>query len=159
MRLDPGTSTVGFQGHKLTGSHEGRFNGISGTVVVDQGRLVMLSGEIELASVRTDKIKLDTHLMGEDFFDVANFPRATFETTSVEQGDGGYVITGDLDLHGVTEEVSFPATVSVGGQAVEIDAQFELDRQLWGVSYPGKPDDLIQDDVGITLDLTFTAGG
>lgn len=159
MSLDPGTSKVGFHASKITGSHDGEFKGVSGTATIDGGMLVMMSGEVELASVQTDSKKLDNHLMGEEFFDVAKFPKASFESTSIAQGDGGYTITGDLAMHGVSSEISFPATVSVGAQAVEIDAQVTIDRQVWGVSYPGKPDDLIQDEVALTLDLNFTSGG
>ena len=160
MRLDPGTSKVGFHGRKITGSHDGEFKGISGSATVDGGMLVLLTGEVELGSVQTDSKKLDNHLMSDDFFDVAKFPKSTFEATSIAQGEGNtYTITGDLDLHGVQQEVTFPATVAVAEQAVEVDAEFSIDRQAFGVSYPGKPDDLIQDEVKITLDLNFTKGG
>jgi len=159
MKLDPGTSKVGFNGRKITGAHDGVFNGVSGSATVDGGMLVTMNGEVELGSVQTDSKKLDGHLMGEDFFDVAQFPTAKFTSTSIAQGDGGYTVTGDLDLHGVSQEVTFPATVSVGAEAVEVDAGFSIDRQVFGIAYPGKPDDLIQDEVAITLDLTFTSGG
>ena len=34
-------------------------------------------------------------------------------------------------------------------------AEFTIDRQLWGLAYPGKPDDLIKDQVLIKLDVNL----
>ena len=34
-------------------------------------------------------------------------------------------------------------------------ADFKINRHDWGISYAGKPDDLIKDEVAINLDLKF----
>jgi polyisoprenoid-binding protein YceI len=65
------------------------------------------------------------------------------------------MVTGVLDFHGKRRPLSFPATVAVGETAITVSATFDINRQNWGVAYPGKPDDLIKDDVRIHLDLTF----
>ncbi|MCP4808093.1 MAG: YceI family protein [Proteobacteria bacterium] len=158
MNLDPGTSTIGFHGKKITGSHDGKFNGFSGTATIDAGALVGLATEVDVASVQTDKTKLDDHLRGEDFFDVANHAKASFKSTEIAVGEDGTTVTGDLTIRGVTESVTFPAKVSVSDKSVELDAELTIDRQKFGVAYPGKPDDLISDEVALTLDLTFTGG-
>lgn len=158
MNLDPGTSSVGFHGKKLTGAHDGKFNGFAGTATVDAGALVGLQVDVDVASVQTDSTKLDDHLRGEDFFDVANHAKATFKSTEIAAGEDGSTVTGDLTIRGETQSVSFPAKVSVSEKSVELDAELTIDRQQYGVAYPGKPDDLIADEVKLTLDLTFTGG-
>jgi polyisoprenoid-binding protein YceI len=56
-----------------------------------------------------------------------------------------------LQLHGVTKSISFPATIKVGGDAVEVDAEFAINHKDFGIVYPGMPDDLIKDDVLLKL--------
>jgi hypothetical protein len=36
---------------------------------------------------------------------------------------------------------------------VKVDAEFAINRKDWGIVYPGKPDDLIRDDVVVKLAL------
>ena len=58
-------------------------------------------------------------------------------------------------MHGKTRPLAFPATVTVGVSATTVTASFDINRQNWGIAYPGKPDDLIKDDVQIRLNLSF----
>ena len=157
--LDPGTSTIGFVGAKITKTHDGSFKGFTGRANVVEGNLVSVEAEIDTGSVEADSSKLTDHLRGEDFFDVAQFPKATFRSSAIEVNEAGHQITGVLDFHGHQNVISFPAQVSVGEQAVTLKSEFSIDRQKWGVAYAGKPDDLIQDEVKISLDLSFPKGG
>ena len=69
-----------------------------------------------------------------------------------------HIVSGVLQLHGKRRPVNFPATIEAGAAAVTVSASFDINRQNWGVSYPGKKDDLIKDDVKIKLDLNFPVG-
>ena len=62
-------------------------------------------------------------------------------------------VTGSLTLHGVTKTLSFPADITVGAEQVDVKAEFALNRKDFGIVYPGKPDDLIADNVLLTLDV------
>ena len=88
-----------------------------------------------------------------DFFDVAKFPTATFRSAEITKTGDGYAISGDLTLHGVTKRISFPATIKAGEEEVTANAEFSIDRQDYGISYPGMRDDLIRDLVVIKLSL------
>jgi polyisoprenoid-binding protein YceI len=115
-----------------------------------------VSLEVDTTSVVTDTERLTTHLKSQDFFDVATYPKATFASTSVvaDTARGGtHVITGNLDLHGVTKSISFPATVRVTSSGVEADAEFALNRKDFSIAYAGMPDDLIKDDVLMKIKL------
>jgi polyisoprenoid-binding protein YceI len=70
-------------------------------------------------------------------------------------GDKGatHTITGNLELRGVTKQISFPATIRVATGAVDVNAEFAINRKDFGLSYPGKADDLIRDDVLVKLDV------
>jgi polyisoprenoid-binding protein YceI len=105
----------------------------------------------------SDQEKLTGHLKSGDFFDVEKFPKATFTSTEIKPGGAGgatHTITGNLELHGVKKSISFPAKVTVDASAVKADAEFVINRKDFGLVYPGKPDDLIKDEVLIKLHVT-----
>ena len=55
---------------------------------------------IDLASVDTNNPDRDAHLRSPDFFDAKRFPTAKFVSTGIKSDKNGYVVTGDLTLHG-----------------------------------------------------------
>jgi polyisoprenoid-binding protein YceI len=62
-------------------------------------------------------------------------------------------VTGNLDLHGVKKSITFPATIKVEGDTVEVSAEFAINRKDFGIVYAGMPDDLIKDDVLMKVKL------
>lgn len=150
-------SKIGFIGSKLTGSHTGGFKAFTGHFTVKEGKPVGNDHQvvIDMASTWSDAEKLTGHLKSADFFDVEKFPQSTFDVTELKAGDnGGYTVAGNFTLHGVTKNISFPATVSQGTGTVTIQAEFDIKRKDFGIKYEGKADDLIHDEVVIKLDLT-----
>ncbi len=153
------TSSVGFVGAKVTGDHKGSFPKLEGSATVRGGKATALSVTAHMASVESDHPKLTGHLKSPDFFDVAKFPTATFESTQVQEGgEGGatHTVTGDLTLHGVTKKLTFAASFTVTKAGVSGKAEFKINRKDFGIVYPGMPDNLIKDDVLLKLDLNFS---
>jgi len=71
---------------------------------------------VDLNGINTTNPKLDAHLKSPDFFDVAKFPTATFNTTKVElTGPASGLISGNLTLHGVTRPLVLETTFNGGG--------------------------------------------
>jgi hypothetical protein len=62
-------------------------------------------------------------------------------------------------MRGHTNRVAFPATVRLDAEAVTAEADFTIDRQEWGLTYPGQPDDLIQDEVRLRLHVVAPRTG
>jgi polyisoprenoid-binding protein YceI len=156
--LSQDNSKVEFTGAKITGKHNGSFGKFTGTIALDgdkpeTGKVTI---DIEMSSLTADQDKLIGHLKSGDFFDVEKFPKATFVSSSVKATSGGaapYSITGNLTMKGVTKSISFPATIRVSGDAIDASAEFAINRKDWGIVYPGKPDDLIKDEVLLKLTL------
>ncbi len=149
-------SEVKFVGSKVTGSHEGGFKAFKGHFTIKDGAPVGNDHKvvIDMSSTYTDQEKLTGHLKSPDCFDVAKFPESTFDVTEIKKGsDSAYTVAGNFTLHGITKNISFPATVSQNGDKVNINAKFDIKRQDFGIVYPGKTDDLIRDQVVIELKL------
>jgi len=149
-------STVNFIGSKVTGSHEGGFKTVSGHFTVKDGILVGNdhSVVIDMESLWSDDDKLTTHLKNKDFFEVETYPEATFVATSLVQStDNEYEVSGNFTLHGVTKNITFPATAVEEGGSVKIDSTFNINRKDFGITYSGMSDNAIRDEVVISLVL------
>ena len=153
-------STIQFVGSKVTGKHNGAFRSFVGELNIVNGRVADTGNKvvIDTTSLWTDTDRLTGHLKSPDFFNVAKFPTATFATTSVQQNTTNWTITGNLTLHGITKQISFPADLQVSGDTVTTSAQFFLNRFDFDMKYPGKADDLIRQEVVLKLKIKATPG-
>ena len=60
-------------------------------------------------------------------------------------------VWGNLNLHGVTKSITFPATITAEPGAVTVNSTFALNRKDFGINYAGGADNLIRDEVVMTL--------
>jgi polyisoprenoid-binding protein YceI len=148
-------SSIGFVGSKITGSHDGGFNAFQGEIMLVDGDPLASSIRmtIDIDSMWSDNDNLTQHLKSPDFFDVATYPSSEFASTEIVTEGEGYRLAGNLTLHGITKSISFPATIAVEDDRVTASSEFALKRFDFGIVYPGRPDDLIRDDVLIKLEL------
>lgn len=160
--ITPDTSKIEFVGSKVTGSHNGSFGKFSGAIdYAGQPEKSRVNITIDLDSLTTDDPQLTAHLKTPDFFDVAKYPQATFQSTEIKSGgeEGAtHTVTGNLQMHGVTKSVTFPATIAVTPQAVTVDSSFAINRKDFGINYAGAADNLIRDNVVLTLRVRGVKG-
>ena len=170
------TTTVTWTGSKPTGQHTGIFKVNEGVLLVKDNALTGGSFTIDILSLSNqdlakdpeNKGKLEGHLKSPDFFDVAKYPTAKFEITSVEPyaadstsaiQDATHLIKGNLTLKDSTKNISFPAKVTIDANTAVASADFTIDRTLWGINYKGpeNPQDwIIKKEVNIKLDVRAT---
>ncbi len=163
ITINKDASKIGFVGSKVTGKHEGGFKDFDGKVKLDdKGNLTMVAFTVKTDSVFSDSEKLTGHLKSPDFFDTAKFPEAKFESTSIKAGsdaktDDGkaytHTVVGNMTLHGITKELTFPAMVDTSGDKVKASTNFVFDRNIFDITYKGMADDLIKPDVKMTIDF------
>ncbi|MDP2307761.1 MAG: YceI family protein [Pseudomonadota bacterium] len=162
LAVDKARSKIAALGAKITDKHDITFPDFEGKVRVDGETVSALSFTVQVGSLQTTPEKLANHLKSADFFGVDVHPSATFTSNQVRAvagPDGAtHEISGDLTLHGVTKRLTFPAKLAVSPTEVTGRAEFAINRQDFGIVYPGKPDDLIQDDVVLTIELTAPRG-
>ena len=158
LKVDPAKSTLKALGAKITATHPIDFKEFEGMVTVKGDEVAVVTFTAQMESLVADHPKLTAHLKNEDFFHVSEHPTATFESVKVEDGwkDGGdwtHTVTGDFTIRGKTKRVVFPAKIQVGEGEVTASTEFVLNRQDFGITYPGKPDDLVQDNVRLNIDF------
>ncbi len=163
--IDKGHSEVSFRIRHLVSNTAGRFDDFSGTIDLDKANLEASSVNFEIVatSINTGVADRDNHLRGEDFFDVAKFPKITFKSKKIKKtGESTYDVTGDFTMHGVTKEITLPVTFLGEGKGMRGNtvAGFEtsatLNRKDYGISWNRAVDQggvILGDDVKISISL------
>jgi polyisoprenoid-binding protein YceI len=158
--ITPQNSKIEFVGSKVTGKHNGSFGDFSGQVdYAGAPENSRVSITIKSDSITTDTPDLTKHLKTADFFDVAKYPEANFVSTTIKPGgENGatHTVTGNLTLHGVTKAITFPATINVTPDVATVDSSFSINRKDFGINYAGAADNLIREDVVLTLHVRAT---
>jgi polyisoprenoid-binding protein YceI len=142
LKVDAVHSSIVFRCmHLNTAWAYGRFDKFEGNIVLD-GANSKVELEIDPASVNTANGGRDDHLRGPDFFDVKQFPKASFKSTKVvPDGESKMKVDGDLTLHGVTKPISFVVekTGSVDdpkfGKKTGFHATLVVKRSEFGITY------------------------
>lgn len=170
LTLSVPESKLEWKGKKVTGQHNGTVEITGGELFVDNGNLNGGSFDIDFRTIKNLDLqdpamnaKLTNHLKSDDFFSAEKFPIGKFELTSVSplsDGSGNnYTLGGNLTIKGIMNPVSFPAKVTVNGDAVTASADFKIDRTLWDVKFrSGKffenlGDNLISDDIELKINI------
>jgi polyisoprenoid-binding protein YceI len=142
--IDVGHSAIHFWvRHMVISKVHGRFAKWSGAIALDAQDLTRSSVEVRIdaASIDTQVADRDAHLKSPDFLDVARYPELTFRSKKIEKAAGGYRVTGDLTLHGVTREVALEAEFAGtgkdpwGNERAGFSAKGALDRREFGLTW------------------------
>ncbi|SDQ16016.1 YceI family protein [Quadrisphaera sp. DSM 44207] len=163
--VDPSHSEVGFTArHAMVTKVRGSFSDVEGTVVLDEdANLISVRATVQIASIDTRNADRDAHLRGADFFDAEQFPTLEFRSTRVELGGDGFVVTGDLTLHGVTQQVQLDveatgvATDPFGNARAGFSAETEINRKDFGLVWNAALETggvLVSEKVKVSLDIS-----
>jgi len=153
-------SVIEWTGHKPTGTHTGTISIETGIFTINDGKLESGSFIIDMNSLKESESneKLEGHLKSADFFDVEKFSSAAFEVTGFEMVEGKSMLSGNLTLKDVKNNVTFPVTTSEDGDMFTLTSEmFTIDRSKWNVQYGSKSffDDLgdkfINDDIELKV--------
>ena len=106
--IDPNQSAITFSSRFLGLSKvRGRFRVFDVSLDVGpSGIEFQVEASIDLASIDTSLPRRDAHLRTAEYFHVDQHPRMTFRSTRIEPVGGGYTMSGDLTLKGVTRAVT-----------------------------------------------------
>jgi len=98
----------------LVSAVRARFTRYHVTIVTSEDPLgSSVAATIDLASIDTGNQKRDNHLRSADILDVAKHPTMSYRSTGIRQTDAGWVVDGELTLHGATQKL--PLAVAVTG--------------------------------------------
>lgn len=168
-------SKIGWEGSKVVGGkHHGSIAIQEGSLNVQEGIVLNGTFVVDMNSISVEDLKpedgkadLEAHLKGtasdemaDHFFNVAKYPTATFNLTSVKEVDGKTVIAGNLTMKGITKNIEFPAAINVSDNELSIHADtFPINRTDFGVNYNSNSvfdalgDKAINDNIEVKLHI------
>ena len=147
--------------HMSLSNVHGRFGNIGGSIVLNDSDISKstVNVTVDVGTVETGVSARDNDLKSPNFFDVAQFPVATFVSTSVTKSATGLVVNGNLTLHGVTK----PVTLEVQGPTGPVpgmdhkshsgfSAKTTIRRTDFGIGAK-YPTAVVGEEVKLTIDL------
>lgn len=164
FEVDPVHSSVSFEIRHVVTKVPGRFRDFSGIIrydpeAPDASSVVFV---VEAESIDTDDPERDQHLRSPDFFDVERFPTLEFRSSRVVPiEDATLEVTGDLTIHGITREVTFPVEILglvpvAGGRTAGFSTGFTLNRKDYEITWNRLLDQggaVLGDEVEIEIQL------
>jgi len=159
--IDNTHSFASFTIRHVVSKTTGTFPDIKGKILIDRSDLSKSSVEakINVMSVNTNHAKRDAHIREKaDYLDAGKFGWMDFISTKIEattQDEG--LLTGNLTLHGVTKEISFPFKLlgfgndPWGGQRAGFEAHTVIKASDYGFAWGSQPKGPIGDDIEIVL--------
>ncbi len=163
-KVDPAHSDIAFSVRQLLiTTVSGRFTGYDITIVTGEDPLdSSVNATIDLASLDTGNEKRDEHIRSETFFDVAKYPSASYHSTGIRRAGEGWVIDGDLTLHGITRNVPLAVAVTGfgpdkngknGGWQADFSATAQVSRGEFGINRWTGGGLVVSDTVPISLKI------
>jgi len=161
--IDPVHTDVSFTvRHMMVSKVRGHFETFEGTVTTGADPLASsVEVSVDLSSINTNNADRDNHIRSDDFFAVEQHPTMTYRSTGVRAASDGYVVDGELTLHGVTKPVSLEVEVNgfgpdpFGGTRSGFSAKGEISRKDFDISFNAPMEGggvVVGDKVQITIE-------
>lgn len=143
--IDPTHSSAEFSvKHMMVATARGRITTISGVISLNEANPAASSvqASADLSSIDTGNAQRDQHLRADDFFNIEQYPTATFHSTRVVAQDAERAkVYGELTIRGITQEVAFDVELegrgldAYGKERVGLTANTTINRLDFGVKW------------------------
>jgi len=100
----------------------------------------------------------------ENYMESEKYPKAGFKGTVADMGkidfikDGTYAVsvTGDLTIHGITNKITVPGTITVKGGNISAETTFKVFPQDYKIVVPKLVENNISKSIEIKVDCNYT---
>ncbi len=156
-----GEKIVGAKHHGIIKIKEGHLNLVegfpaSGEFLIDMDSIFVQ--DLEVGSKMHEKLM--KHLRSKDFFRIKKHPYAKLTILSVKKlkKSNKIEVNSELEIKGVSKPLVFTAEYEKNGKSYTAQANFVVDRKVWGLKYGSnwatkKLDKIIKDQIGFGLKI------
>ncbi len=110
---------------------------------------------LDMRSASTGAADTDQTLQSEEFFDPAHHPTAEFIARgATPDGNGKYILNGQLTLKGVTKPVTLPFSIDIAEGTAAVKAEAKINRLDFGVGQETVAGLPVDREVKLTIDLS-----
>lgn len=163
--LHPSQVSIHWKGTKMKGmgKHEGQIALQNGFVLLEKNRLSGGELTIDMHTISVTDIpahepvprkRLTNHLKSEEFFDVSNYPRASFHISNTT-----YLTADSLEITGILEikHIAKPIQFYAIHQGDSLSTTFTFNRFDWKIAYEGSwaNKTLVDKDIELRISLSL----
>ena len=163
--------------HMVVTKVRGHFARWSGTIALDEEDLTRSSVAIRIdaasveprwAAPQAEVAEFNVRLTSPAFLDVATHPEIAFRSRRIEKVGAGYLLVGDLSLHGVEREVRLEADFAGiakdpgGDDRARFSARTALNRRDFGLIWDSVLEAgtvVVGANIGIAIDVEAVKRG
>jgi len=135
-QIDPAKSRIGFEYKAMGAPLEGEFPQYQADIQFDPARPELATIRLDVATSRIDAGNPEATAEAGSalFFDSRRYPLARFSSTRVlSQGNGRYLVEGQLSIKGVTRPVQIASALKPQGNRRQLSGGFTLKRLDFGI--------------------------
>ena len=160
LKTDPAKSSVSAVFKQMNVPVESKFKKFSAQVDYDAAKpeLAKASVEIDTASLDVGDADMNKEVAKKEWFNAAQFPKATFVSTSIKPAGAGKLnVAGKLTIKGKAADVSFPLAVKTEGGKQVFEGALPIKRLTYNIGEgEWKDTSMVADEV--TIKFRVTAG-
>ena len=166
--IDPTHSEISFKvKHMMFTNVSGKFNQFESEIVNegDAFETSKINFSAEVNSIDSGNNDRDNHLRSADFFNVENFAKLTFKSTSIKKvSEGEYQINGDLTIKDVTKNIILETEYSGlmkdpwGNTKIGLSLNGKINRKDFGLTWNAALETggvLVGEDIKLTAEVQF----
>jgi polyisoprenoid-binding protein YceI len=158
LKADPAKSSVSATFKQMNVPVESKFTKFTAVIDYDAAKpdAAKASVELDTASLDMGDPEYNKEVAKKDWFNSAQFPKATFVSSSIKAaGPGKLNVTGKITIKGKSADVAFPMTVKADGAKQVFDGAVPIKRLAFGIGEgEWKATDIVADDVTIKFHVT-----
>ena len=161
--LVPAQSAVNFEAKQMGVPLKGHFKKFDAKINFDTAKpeASKIHFAVDTGSATMGAKETDAELPKADWFNVAKFPQATFDSTAVKAlGGGKYQVDGTLTIKGNVQKLSLPVTLTQAGATTTAVGTLPLKRLAFKIGDGDWADSsMVADEVNVQFKLALTGVG
>ncbi|MEG0938782.1 MAG: YceI family protein [Comamonas sp.] len=161
--LVPAQSAVNFEAKQMGVPLKGHFKKFDAKIAFDAAKpeASKIHFSIDTGSATMGAKETDAELPKADWFNVAKFPQATFDSSAIKAlGGGKFQVDGTLTIKGNAQKVSLPVTLTQSGATTTATGTLPLKRLTFKIGDGDwKDTSMVADEVTVQFKLALTGVG
>ena len=140
--ISPENSKIEWIGEKVSGAHSGYINLKNAFFLFEDEKFVGGEFNIDMNTIKCTDIenpkyaaKLEEHLKDPDFFNTDKYPISNFKITNIIFDGTSYMITGNITIKEISQEIVFPAKFENNGNIFHANSTIKIDRTKHDIKY------------------------
>jgi polyisoprenoid-binding protein YceI len=163
QKLIPAQSEISFVTKQMGVPLDGHFKKFDAQISFDTAKpdAAKIAFTIDSGSATLGAPESDAELPKATWFNVAKFPQATFQSSSIKAlGGGKFQVSGKLTIKGNVKDVDVPVALTQAGAVTTATGQFVIKRLTYKIGEGEWADtSMVADDVTVKFKLAVSGMG